>query len=120
MGPRSETVFEAAATLFRVDRAAADPAARAAMLKSVRGGLRLAEREYEAALADPAYAAGDDREQLQFMQQEVRLTRRHSKAVRRLLDKARCLARDHHNPDRGEWITFTNVISPAVSRGGRR
>ena len=118
MGPRSETVYEAVATIFRVDRAAADPAAREAMLKSVRGGMRLAEREFEAALAEPAYATGDDREQLEFMQQGVRLTRRQFKSVRRLLDQARRLARDQHHPDRGDWITITTVITPGATRGG--
>lgn len=119
VGPRSEALFEAVATQFRVDRSATSPTIRAAMLKSVRTGLRLAEREYEAGLGDSAYATGDRREQLEFMQQDVRLPKAQIKAVRQLLDEARRLAREHHNPDRGEWVTFTTVITPGAGRKGK-
>ena len=94
------------------------PRYQASMKKTVRSGLRLAEREFETALDDNRYAAGPRRRELHFQQQDVRLNAADFKEFTRLFDAARNFAAERHDPKRGRWLTITTLITPGTSKTG--
>lgn len=116
MGPRSESVYEPVARVFHVDRRTRSKRFIAAMKKSIRAGLRLAEREFETALADDQYAVGARRRELHFQQQDVRMSASDFKEFTRLLDTARTFATEHHDSRRGRWLTITTMITPGSGK----
>lgn len=116
IGPRSEAVYEAVARVLRVDRRKRSHRFLAAMKKAIRAGLRLAEREFEAALGEERFATGTRRRELQFQQQDVRLRPADLREFLRRLDDARQFATEHHDPERGRWLTITTMITPGQGK----
>ncbi|MCZ6835926.1 MAG: helix-turn-helix domain-containing protein [Planctomycetota bacterium] len=114
IGPRSESVYEAVAREFRVDRSNQSPRFRAAIQKILRSGLRLIERRHEAALEKPEFATGSRKLELQFMQQDVCLNPAEFKEFLRRLDGARKYIANRHSPQKKRHYTVTTIITPEV------
>ena len=112
IGPRSESVYDVVNRSIRVTRADRSEAFLRLMHKALRSCLRLAERQFESALSSKTYTKGPRSRELHFQQVAVRLSAKDLREFLRRNDDAIAFAVDHHDPDRGRWITVTTVITP--------